>query len=608
MAGQDPVDFEAVGQSAGRKLSRRQALGGMAVVGGAAAASALAAGCSGSSTPQKADVIYSGGPLITMVDDRRTVDAIAVAGGRILAVGTRDEVMATKGEATVMVDLAGRTLMPSFIDSHGHFMNAPQVVKWANVQGVPAGPITKVADFVPVLQEHVRKLGLKPGDWIIGYGYDRSNLAEGRELTVDDLDPVFPDNPVMLIHSSNHGAVLNSKAFAAVSYDETTETPAGGVIVRKPGTNVPAGFIMETAFLPIFGDMPQPSERELLDTLDEAQQIYARVGVTTCQEGATHAKDLRFLRKGAAEGLLYLDVVALPFILEIPALVKEYAPNFSGAPMELPDQSAEAFGSYTNHLKLQGIKFHMDGSPQGKTAFWTEPLLTGGPGGEENWRGQPLFPPETVNKALAEVYAKGIQVFAHANGDAAIDMIIDGMRAAGATAADDRRTVIIHSQCMRPDQLDPYVELGFSPSFFTAHTFYWGEEHTANLGPERAAFISPMASAIAKGLRCSNHTDFSVTPMEPMRVMWSSITRKSKKGNIIGPDERIDIWQALKSQTIEAAWQLFEEDHKGTLEPGKLADLVILDANPLAVETDSLLDISVSETIKEGKTVYQAAR
>ncbi len=556
---------------------------------------------------QFADVIYRGGTIVTMVDEHRTADAIAVAGGRILAVGSDDEVMRTRGEGTTVVDLAGKALLPSFIDSHGHFMYAVQVVKWANVQGVPAGPITKVADFVPVLRDHVKKFDLKPGDWIIGYGYDRSNLAEGRELTVDDLDPAFPDNPVMLIHSSTHGAVLNSKAFAEVGYDATTPTPDGGVIVRKPGTNVPAGLIMETAFLPLFGNMPQPGERELLDTLDEAQQIYARAGVTTCQEGATLAKDVHLLRKGADEGLLYLDVASLPFILEVAELMKDFAPDFEGAPMELPERAGEAFGRYRNHLKLQGVKFIMDGSPQGKTAFWTEPLLTGGPGGEQNWRGQPLFPPETVNKALAEVYSKGLQVFCHANGDAAIDMIIDGMRAAGATAADDRRTVIIHSQFMRPGQLDDYVELGLSPSFFAVHTFYWGEEHIANLGVERAAFSSPMASAIARGLRCSNHTDFPITPMEPMRVMRSSITRESRNGTVVGPDERIDVWQALKSQTIEAAWQLFEEDQKGTLEPGKLADLVILDADPLEVDTDALLDIAVVETIKEGKTVYRAA-
>jgi len=362
------------------------------------------------------------------------------------------------------------------------------------------GPITKIADFVPVLQEHVKKQGIKRGEWIIGYGYDRSNLAEGRELLATELDPAFADNPVMLIHSSNHGAVLNSAAFEAVGYDENIPTPPGGVINRVEGTNKPAGFIMETAFLPIFGSMPQPSERELLDTLEEAQQLYASVGVTTCQEGATHAKDLVFLRKGAD---------------------------------------------------------------------------------------------------------KGIQVFSHRNGDAAIDMMIDGARAAGVTADQDRRTVIIHSQCMRRDQLRQYAEFGFSPSFFTVHTFFWGEEHMANLGPERASFISPMKSAIDKGLICSNHSDFSVTPMDPMRMTWSAVTRQSRGRKVIGPDERIDRCESLKALTINAAWQLREEDQKGTIAAGKLADLVILDANPLTVETDRILDIKAVEIFKDGNSGYK---
>ncbi len=560
------------------------------------------------SAEKQAEVIYFGGAIITMEDGRPEVEAIAVADGRIIATGQKEYVMRTRTDDTKLVDLAGKTLMPSFIDSHGHFMNAPQVVKWANVSGPPVGPITKIADFIPVLQEHVKKHGIKKGEWIIGYGYDRVTLAEARELTRDDLDPHFPDNPVMLIHVSNHGAVLNSAGFAAIGMDQSTPTPPGGVILRREGSNEPAGLIMETAFLPIFGNMPQPSEEELFDTLFAAQQIYASAGVTTCQEGATHAKDLRFLRKGAEQGLLYLDVVSLPLILEVPALLKEYAPSFQGGPMELPDEAPDAFGFYKNHLKLGGIKFALDGSPQGKTAFWTEPLLTKGPGGEDNWRGQPLFPPEKVFAAMAEIYDKGIQIFCHANGDAAIDMAIEGMRGAGAKAADDRRTVIIHSQVMRPDQLDDYVELGFSPSFFTMHTFFWGEEHTVNLGEKRASFISPMASAIAKGLICSNHTDFSVCPMDPMRVMWSAVTRRSLGGKVIGPAERIDRWNALKALTINAAWQIREEDQKGTLEAGKLADLVILDANPLTVETDDILKIKVVETLKEGVTIYPSQK
>jgi predicted amidohydrolase YtcJ len=350
--------------------------------------------------------------------------------------------------------------------------------------------------------------------------------------------------------------------------------------------------------------MPKPSEQELLDTLFEAQQIYVGAGVTTAQEGALHAQDLKFLRKAAEQNRFYMDIIGLPFIFEIPAFVREYAPRFEGGPGKLPDAAPEAFGFYKNRLKLQGFKAPLDGSPQGKTAFWTKPLLTRGPGGEENWRGQPLFPPETVYKAIKEIADKGVQLFIHCNGDAAIDMMIDAARVAGIKADQDRRTVIIHSQCMRPDQLDSYAELGFSPSFFTMHTFFWGEEHMANLGEERASFISPMKSAISKGLICSNHTDFSVCPMDPMRVMWSAVTRQSRAGKIIGPDERIDRWDSLKALTINAAWQIREEEQKGTLEIGKLADLVILDANPLTVEINDILKIKVIETLKEGVTVY----
>ncbi|MBW4467448.1 MAG: amidohydrolase [Pegethrix bostrychoides GSE-TBD4-15B] len=554
-----------------------------------------------------AEKIFRGGPILTMTDGLRQVEAVAIANGRILAAGTEAEVMQTRTNTTVIVELDGKTLMPSFIDAHGHFMNSPQVVKWANVSGPPVGPVSAIADIITVLNAHVEKFQLKPGEWIIGYGYDITNLSDGRECNRDDLDPHFPDNPVMLIHVSNHGAVMNSKAFAEVGIDASTPTPPGGIILRKPGSQEPDGLIMETAFLPVFGNMPQPSEQELLDTLDAAQQIYASAGVTTCQEGATHAKDLKFLQKGAEQGRFYLDVVSLPFVVEVPALVAEYFPDFSSGAGQIPDTAKEAFGVYKNRLKLAGIKISLDGSPQGKTAFWSQPLLTDGPGGEKNWRGQPLFPPEVVNKFVKEIYDKGIPIFCHCNGDAAIDMMIDAAEAAGVTADQDRRTVIIHSQFQRPDQLDRYVELGFSPSYFTTHTFFWGKTHVENTGKERAYFISPMASAMGKGLRCSNHSDFSVTPMDPMRMAWSTVTRQSREGEIIGPDERVDVWLALKALTIEAAWQIREEDSKGTIEVGKLADLVILDGNPLTVATDQILNIKVIETMKEGVKVYPKA-
>ena len=329
-------------------------------------------------------------------------------------------------------------------------------------------------------------------------------------------------------------------------------------------------------------------------------------GVTTAQEGATHAGDLKFLMTAAAQGRFYIDIVSLPLVMDVPTLVAEYFPTFGGAPMELPDTASASFGKYANRLKLAGIKIPVDGSPQGKTAFWTKPLLTPGPDGEENWHGQPLFPPELLNKAVAEFATKGVPIFVHANGDAAIDMLVDAVREAGLTNATDHRTTVIHSQCMRPEQLDAYVQLGMSPSFFTLHTFFWGDVHLENLGEERAFFMSPMASAKAKGLRMSNHTDFSVTPMDPMRVMHSAMTRRARSGTIIGPAEVVDAMTALKAITIDAAWQIREEDMKGSLAVGKLADMVILDANPVTVPVDDLLKIKVVETFKEGTSVYRA--
>jgi predicted amidohydrolase YtcJ len=551
--------------------------------------------------------IFRGGTIVTIEEGQPSAEAIAVAEGRIVAVGPEAEIMALATDATEIVELEGATLLPGFIDSHGHFMNAPQIVRWVNVSGQPVGPVGSIADIVAEIRAYVDRVQPAPGEWIIGYGYDVNVISDGRELSRDDLDPHFPENPIMLIHVSNHGCVMNSLGFELFGIDETTPTPEGGLILRKAGTNEPDGLLMETAFLPIFAELPKPSADELLDSLDAAQKLYTSRGVTTAQEGATHKPDLEFLIRAADEGRFRIDVVSLPLVLEFPSLIAEYAPNFQGGPMELPDSTAQAFGTYRNRLKLQGVKIPLDGSPQGKTAFWTEPLLTGGPEGEEDYVGFPLFPPEVVTTVVAEFVDKGVQIFTHANGDAAIDMIIDAIREAGVTATDGRRDCVIHSQFMRPDQLDAYVELGMTPSFFTVHTFFWGDVHVANTGPERAGFMSPMVAAQQRGIRFSNHSDFSVTPMDPLRMMHSSITRRSRSGVVIGEDQRVDVMTALRAMTIDAAWQIFEEDTKGSIAPGKLADFVILDRNPIEVDTDSLLDLQVIETFKEGESVWRRA-
>ncbi|AKB35290.1 imidazolonepropionase [Methanosarcina siciliae C2J] len=536
-----------------------------------------------------AEVIYQGGDIITMNCAAPTAEALAVKDGRILAVGSKEEVLKTRGSTTIIVDLGGKALLPGFLDAHSHFNNALQIVGWANVSPPPVGPVTDIPGLIAAVKAHADRMKPEKGDWIIAYGYDANELHEKRDVTINDLDPVFPDNPLMLIHVSNHGAVLNSAGLAKAGVTEKTETPAGGIIARLPGSNRPAGLLMETAFLPIFANMPQPAEEEKFANFKQAQLEYARNGYTTIQEGATNYADFVTIRKAAEKNLLFLDLVVLPMVTDLR--------QFSGENLTNP--------AYHHRLKLGGVKLFGDGSPQGKTAYWSKPLLTGGPGGELAWCGEPTFPYETFAKMVAAVHATGARIYCHCNGDGAIDNLIKAFDEIGVKADQDRRDVVVHSQFVRDDQLDRYVEIGLTPSFFTNHVFFWGEVHVQNTGEERASFISPMAASKARGISFSNHTDFSVTPLDPFMTIWTAITRQTRSGRVLGPDQRVDVLTALKALTLDAAWQYREEKTKGSLEACKLADFVIVDKNPCKVKPDDVRNLKVVETIKEGRSVYR---
>jgi predicted amidohydrolase YtcJ len=536
-----------------------------------------------------ADRIFLGGDVITMDDGHPAAEAVAVAGGKIVAVGAKDDVLAWKGPTTEMVDLRGRTLVPGFLDGHSHFINAVRLGTWANVSAPPAGEVKTFVQLIAALQANKAKLGLKPGEWIMGYGYDITAMDEDRDLTRDDLDPHFPDNPVMILHVSLHGAVLNTAGFKAANYDLNTPTPAGGMTLRKPGSSEAAGLVMEHSFLPIFMNMPAPTEAQQLDAMKAAQELYASNGYTTAQDAPMEPPTRPLYHKAADQGRLYLDLVGYVNWLEFQQVLESGDEPFKGP--------------YQNHFRIGGVKAVGDGSPQGKTAFWTKPLLTPGPSGEKDWRGEPNVSPEELGKVVRLAYDNDIQVMTHCNGDATIDMMLEAHEAAGAPPG--KRTVIIHSQFVRPDQLDKYVTYGLIPSFFTNHTFFWGDVYVENNGKELAYFISPTNSARARGIRFSNHSDFAVTPLNTMFILWSSVNRVSRSGQVIGPDERISAHDGLRALTIDAAYQYGEERHKGSIEPGKLADLVILDANPTKVDAPAIKDIKVSETIKDGKTVYK---
>lgn len=540
-----------------------------------------------------ADTIYHGGSIITINDAAPSAEALAVKDGKILAVGAKADVLQTKGDATRVVDLGGKALLPGFLDGHSHFINALSVARQANVYAPPFGPGNTREAIVGALKKLQQERGIPKGETIMAYGYDDSLFPDGGKLTAADLDPHFPDNPVMVGHVSLHGAVLNSAALRKYNITAATETPPGGVIVRKPGTKEPEGLLMETAFLPIFASLPKPAPEETMAALVEGQRIYAAAGITTAHEGATHVADLAILERGAKAGKLFLDVIAFPFITELEAILKDHPPA--------------SFGKYNGGLKLGGVKITADGSPQGRTAFFTKPYLQGGPSGEPNWKGEPTFPVPVLHSMIKKVYGLGLPLIIHGNGDAAIDVILAGHEAAlGNKKAGDHRTGIIHCQFVRKDQLEKIAAWKMIPSFYTEHTFFFATTHTQNRGREQAHFLSPLKTALSNGIRFANHTDFNVAPIDQLFVLWSSVNRVSREGEVIGADERITPLEGLKALTINAAYWYREEERKGSLETGKLADLVILDRNPLTVDPVTIKDIKVLETIKEGKTIYSA--
>jgi predicted amidohydrolase YtcJ len=535
-----------------------------------------------------ADLIFSGGSIVTMDEAMSGAESIAVKDGKIIAVGSAAETGKFRGPKTEQVDLAGRTLLPGFIDAHSHFSQAAASASWANVSGAPVGQVASIADVMAEMQAQQTRNSSAPGDWLVGYGYDADTLSDGRDINRDDIDAAFPDNPVIIIHVSFHGAVLNSKAFAAINYNETTPTPEGGVIVRREGSNEPLGLVMETAWFPVIAAMPQPAGEEVFDSIHKAQQFYASFGVTTVQDGFVGIAEFKGLKAAAERGDLFLDTVVL------------------GSSVDLPEYAAEnaVYKDYRGHLKLGGIKVVSDGSPQGKTAFFTQPYLTGGPGGEADWRGEPVVPAEQLAPLLGAIYNSGLQAYVHANADAAVDMLLSAHQTHLEAAGEDPRTVIIHSQFIRPDQLEAYARFGMVPAFFSNHAYFWGDVHVENLGVERAHFLSPMQSASKLGIHFTNHSDYMVTPLDPLFTVWSAVNRLSRSGAVIGEQERISVAQALKAITLDGAYQYFEEARKGSIEVGKLADLVVLDANPLTVDPMAIKDIKVVATYKEGQQVY----
>ncbi|MEH6635795.1 MAG: amidohydrolase [Halioglobus sp.] len=533
--------------------------------------------------------VFINGDVITMDADNRVVQALSARGDLIEAVGSTDEIMALVGDETEVTDLRGRTLLPGFIDAHGHFPGSGMSVIAADLNSPPIGKLNTMDEVLTALAG--RTATKSPGEWVIGFGYDDTLLAEKRHPTRAELDAISVEHPVVAMHVSGHMVVANSVALALVGVDATTPNPEGGVIGRRAGSMEPNGLLEETARLDMMHLMQDMSLTDTYRLMKAAVNEYAAVGVTTAQSGG--------VSKELATGLsLFSKIGVIPQRLVLFPFETDFTDSLLNGDYEPADYAGEK-------LTMGAVKIVADGSIQGFTGYLSGPYHVPYHG-DASYRGYAAVPRDQLFVKVEALHKAGYQIAIHGNGDESIEDILDAFEAAQRVyPVDDPRMILIHAQMAREDQVARMKDLGVTPSFFTAHTWYWGDRHRELfMGPERAAVMSPSRWAQDYGVRFSSHLDTPVTPMLPLQAVWSQVHRMTTGGDVLGPQQRISVMDALRAVTIDAAWQVFQEDNRGSLEPGKYADLVVLSGNPIQ-DPMNMRDLTVERTVVGGATIYR---
>ena len=538
-----------------------------------------------------ADLIFVGENIITMDDNSAT--AVAVLGDRISAVGSRDEIMAMQGDSTQVVELGDQALLPGFIDAHGHFGGVATYSALLDLSSPPVGVMENIDDIVAALRNWIEVNNVPPGELVYGVGYDDSLLAEQRHPNRDDLDRASTTHPIVIRHVSGHLSSANSLALANYNVSADTENPAGGIVRRRLGTNEPDGVMEETAMGLLPGTGALVDEEMGWRLRRQAADIYASFGITTIQESNVSTAYVNALKE---QGL------AEPFAVDIVTYIM--ANPLSDEALDQVSQDSE----YTGGVKIGGVKFTLDGSPQGRTAWMSQPYNAGPPGVDADYVAYPSYEPEAYRQRIDRLLERGVPVLAHANGDEAIELMIDGIDdALEGEEIPDHRSVIIHAQLIRADQLDRVKELGIVPSYYAAHPFFWGDWHRLSFGDDRASFISPVKATIDRDIPFTVHNDSPIVPPDIMRLVSITVNRLTRSGYVLGPDQRASVMEALYSVTQGAAYQYFEEDEKGSITVGKRADFVILESNPLTIDPLELEHVGIVETFARGKSVYKQA-
>jgi len=545
-----------------------------------------------------ADLVITGGRVVTVNPRDEVAEAVAVWGGRIAAVGAARDLAGLIGPRTEVLRLRGETVLPGFIDPHNHFMLYGLWLDGVNCKS----PLNRTVD--DILGRVREKAASTPsGSWIVGFGVEDSGLEERRFPTRDELDRAAPGHPVYLKHRSGHAAVANSLALDAAGITDQTPQPPGGHMDRDATGRLTGVLREKSAAAPIEKILPVPTRDRMKEGVITAGRLYASAGITSVHDAGAEARPdtYRAYHEAVAEGRLHQRVYAMIW-------------GWPGNHLYLEKDLGLRTGFGDERLRLGAVKLFVDGSIQVFTCAFYDPYITlDTDSTRANPRGVLQLTPNELNDLVVEAHAKGFQVALHAQGDYGIDVALDAIQYAMWKAPrPDPRHRIEHCQCVTPEGLRRMRRLGVIGSFYPHHSWYWADRHISTfIGEERASRMNPMKSAMRAGVVTVAHSDAPIAAIgdpvfgaEPLFGIWCAVNRTTRAGKVIGPEERITPMEGIRAFTINAAYASFEERLKGSIEPGKLADLIVLDRDPCAVDPWEIRDVQVLRTIIGGRTVF----
>jgi predicted amidohydrolase YtcJ len=519
-----------------------------------------------------ADLILNNGKIVSVDDTFSIHDTVVVSDGRVVELG--DASLLDKYSATTVRDLQGKTLIPGFIDSHTHIRGRPR-------RYIELSEVGSIAEMQDLIRAKAAELG--EGEWITGYGWSEDELAEGRKPLRGDLDIAAPNNPITFTRAGGHSAVVSTLALELANITDETPDPEGGVIERDEN-GVANGVIRERQ--EIVGTLvPDSTYEELIASLEINLGDLLAKGITSITDASKRPDEYAMWEELYAKPGVNLPRSAIQFQWFEPEAIAELKARV---------------GDGNEYLKIGPIKIFADGGFTGPAAFTKEPYLNQG-----DYRGYLNMPEEELVSLINEVHDAGWQMGIHAIGDAAIELVVDTLAdALTRNPREDHRSYLNHFS-MRPSDatMEKMAQHGIHITQQPNFTYTLEGRYVANLDGWRLEHNNPVRSPMDHGIHVAISSD--ILPIGPLVGIYAAVTRKGMSGRVFGADEAITIEEAIQGYTIKGAYLGFEEDIKGSLEPGKLADMIVLSKDILTVDPEEIMGIEIEQTYVGGNLVFQ---